>query len=271
MKICIPSKNRAETLTTHLFFKPEDVLIFVEPNEVKKYKVMNPDYEIVDIKTVNKGVSRVRNFILDYCNDEKIIIADDDIFNFGIRNNEYRYDITYDTSKIIEDINKNLDVYDAISLPNPGFAYFLNKTSNNVIRFIENKNYLAWFVCLNLEKIKNKIKYDEDISEFEDIDFTINLLINNKKIAVDYKYSIFSSQRTSGGLEKTRGLYFNDNDHNLRKGSEYLIQKYGFEFIKITHDEFGYLTHCSINTEMIKKRKEIIHKNLENYNKTHKR
>ena len=50
MKICIPSKNRAETITTHLFFDPKDILIFVEPQEIRKYKIFNPEYKFIDIK-----------------------------------------------------------------------------------------------------------------------------------------------------------------------------------------------------------------------------
>ena len=85
--ICfIPTKGRLNTKTYKLF---EDVGIevkhFIEPQEIKKYKVPNK----VSILENDKGIGYVRNFMLNYArenNHEWVLICDDDVTSFGIYN-----------------------------------------------------------------------------------------------------------------------------------------------------------------------------------------
>ena len=136
MKICIASKNRAESITTHMFFNSKDVFIFVEPQEYKKYKIFNKNFTIIDIKKNNQGISYVRNFILDYTQNEKIIMADDDITFFGERNEKYRYDELLNPKKILIEIENGLDIYSGYTLPRILFSFFTNKDTNNKRFFI---------------------------------------------------------------------------------------------------------------------------------------
>jgi len=85
--ICfIPTKGRANTKTYKLF---EQVNIktyhFIEPQEYDQYDVPNK----VNIQENDKGVSYVRNFMLNFAkenNHEWIIFCDDDVISFGIYN-----------------------------------------------------------------------------------------------------------------------------------------------------------------------------------------
>ena len=87
MIVCIPTKGRPKTQTYKLFEAAGyQVLHFVEPQEIQDYP---DDLSIVSIEKDDQGITYVRNFILDYCNDlgeEWIWIADDDISGFGIYN-----------------------------------------------------------------------------------------------------------------------------------------------------------------------------------------
>ncbi len=269
MKVCIPSKNRASTIKTHLFFKPEDVLIFVEPQEVRKYKIFWPDYDIVDIKKSDQGISFVRNYIINNINEDKIIMTDDDINYFGLRNNNYRYDKINDLTEMINDICEGLEKYWGYSIPSDVFAYFENRNTNQ-LRFHENKKTLVSFYGLNVKELKkHNIRFDNSL-EIDDIDFTIQIILNNGKICSDYKYAMSHDMRTPGGITSMRKLNSFSVDFTIREHIRQLSAKYGSEFINFTHDKDGYVHSCSINIELLQKRKEIAKKNYEKYQEMNK-
>lgn len=79
----IPTKGRQQTETYKLFeisgFK---VFHFIEPQEIDSYDVPNP----VNIGQNDKGITYVRNFMLDFARQQDIqfcVICDDDITQFG--------------------------------------------------------------------------------------------------------------------------------------------------------------------------------------------
>lgn len=83
--ICfIPTKGRFNTKTYKLFQEAGiDVKHFIEPQEIEKYNVPNK----INILQNDKGISYVRNFMLDYAkknNYEWVIICDDDVISFYI-------------------------------------------------------------------------------------------------------------------------------------------------------------------------------------------
>ena len=264
MKICIPSKDRAATIKTHLFFKPKDVLIFVEPQEVKKYKIFWPDYTIIDIKKSDQGISYARNFIIDNTDDDKLIMADDDINYFGLRNDEYRYDKINDLSEMIDDIDKGLDDYLGYSIPSDVFAYFQNKSTNQ-LRFHVNKKSLVSFYGLNNEGLKKHNIHFDNALEIDDLDFTIQIILNSGSVCSDYKYAMSHDMRTLGGIMSMRKLNSFSVDLTIREHIRQLSSKYGAEFINFTHDENGFAHSCSINIDLLQKRKEIAKKNYEEY------
>ena len=271
MKICIPSKNRASTIKTHLFFKPEDVLIFVEPEEVKRYQIFCPNYKIISIEKSDMGVSYARNYILDHVNEKYIIMADDDYEKFGKRNSEGRYSELSNCQEIIDTIQKGLeeDRYIGYSIGDDLFGYYINVHSQNKKRLFINKKVLMDFYGLNLDWLKeNKVRYDENLKEGEDTDLTIQILINKGKTCVDYLYSRSKKFKNEGGLSKERGILYASKDLCVRRYIEYLTKKYGTEFISSTHDKQGYLKSKTVKFDLILKRLDIIKKNIEEFKKT---
>ena len=267
MKICIPSKERAESMTTHLFFNSKDVLIFVEPHEVKKYQIFWPEYNIVDIKKSNQGLAYVRNFILDYIDEPKLVMADDDISFFGKRNDKHRYDRLSDYKEMLKDIEKGLDSFWGYEIPNNSYSFFLNKNSDNKIRMTVNNKYVSVFYGINNSEFKkHNIIYDPLItSDGDDIDISIQILLNDGKICHDYKYCLAHEINTSGGLANHRKESNLSRDMILRECATTIAKKYGVEFVKISHDSKGYARVCSFNTNLLKKRKEVVKKNYEKY------
>ena len=82
----IPTKGRVNTKTYKLFKEAGiEVKHFIEPNEFDLYEVPNK----VNIKENNKGVTYVRNFMLNYAREndyEWVIFCDDDVNSFGVYN-----------------------------------------------------------------------------------------------------------------------------------------------------------------------------------------
>ena len=265
MKICIASKDRSSFITTHLLFKPEDVLIFVEPHEVKRYQTFWPDYTIIDIQKSNQSICYVRNYIIDYVKENKIVMADDDIFSFGVRNDEYRYTDLVNTDEMLKDIEEGLNSYATYSIPFSAFAFFENKASKNQKRFYIDIKIARCFYGINLEKIHRKnIKYDPRL-DVEDIDFTIQILLNDEHCCTDFQYLLRTPIFTLGGLRTIRKLDALTLDSIFRREIKQITEKYGAEFINFSHDAVGYVHSCSINVGLLMKRKEIARKNYEEY------
>ena len=87
MIVCIPSKGRPETSTYKIFEDAGyDVYHFIEPQEMDAYKNV-PNR--INIGESDKGVTYVRNFMLQWCKGKKIDwswFCDDDVIGFGIYN-----------------------------------------------------------------------------------------------------------------------------------------------------------------------------------------
>lgn len=159
--ICfIPSKNRPQTKTYKLF---NDVGIqvyhFIEPQEYDNYNVPNK----VSILENNKGVSYVRNFMLDYAKQNNIdwfLMCDDDVTSFGI----------YNGKTIKKDAGIWFDIFEkAKKLPFEivGINYtqhaWHEKTSYSI-----NKKFAEVCVLINAKKInwtyRNNTKEDRDFA-----------------------------------------------------------------------------------------------------------
>ncbi len=266
MKICIPSKDRAESISTHLFFNPKDVLIFVEPQEIKKYKIFNPEYNFINIENNDKGLSYARNYILDYVDNENIIMADDDYKIFGKRNEMGRYNRIQNCQEIVDTIEKSINNYAGYGIADDVFGYYMNKSSNNQRLFI-NRQIMRDFYGMNTSWIKEKnIRYDEKIRQSEDVDFNIMIVINGGKICNDFLYSRTKIHRNSGGLEKERGGILN-KDQAMRIHLDDLVKKYGAEFFSSSHDEKGYLKSETLKFDLIAKRSDIVRENIKKYNR----
>lgn len=264
MKICIPSKDRASTIFTHLFFDPKDVLIFVEKDQLKEYKIFNPDYTFVAMESDRENVCAAKNFILDYIDEEKMIMANDDIHFIGERNKNGRYSELNDFAKLIEDINLGLDEFVLYGLAEQTYAYFMNRKEPVKRRYI-NYSPVDDFYGINLKWIKTKnIKYDENFKDSDDdIDFNCSVIINEGKICKDYFYSMKRENQNRGGKETYRGI--TNTDQRLRIQINKFYEKYGYEFFKVMIKKDGNIKMLTANFNNILKRPEIAAENIKKY------
>ena len=266
MKICIPSKGRAENMSTHLYFDNKDVYVFVEPDEVKKYKIFNPEVNVVDIQDIDRGLPYSLNFILDYVKEDKYIIASDDITTFGKRNAEYRYDDLLNPKEILETIEKGLDTYALYGIAENNFLYFSNKGSDNKMRYNINCTSTEDFYGVNKKKLLElNIKYDENLTIAEDDDICARVMLKNGGVCVDQEYAINSLSRQPGGISWVRKYAAMDKDSSLRHSTEKLAEKYGIEFVTFSYDSDGYIRHARLNHRRVLKRPELVYSNMKRY------
>ena len=246
MKICIPSKGRAHLIKTHYFFNPKDVLIFVEPQDVEIYKKMNREYTVVDILENDKGLIYARKFIIDYIDDDIIIMLDDDINGFYLRNSEGRYDTYYDIMSICKDAEEQLKKYAGYTIANlttQPYSYFDNvKLLKNSDRHILNKRHISAMHCYNSKFMKDH-NIVATFNEGEDVDISLQILKHGGDIMFDYNYALDHDLITPGGMSTLRKKNSTTID-TTDKVLDNVREKYGDNFITITYDKLGHvLTH----------------------------
>tara|TARA_R110002012_G_scaffold16116_5_gene62745 strand:- start:5017 stop:5745 length:729 start_codon:yes stop_codon:yes gene_type:complete len=203
--ICfIPTKNRFKTKTYKLFEKASiEVLHFIEPKEFEIYNVPNK----INIGENDKGISYVRNFMLDYAkknNYEWIIMCDDDIISFYEYKNEKNIKTDASLWHKILDKAKKLP-FELYGINNKQFIwtakknYTINKASVEAC-ILMNTSKIDWNYSEHTKEDKDfalkSIKYGYGIVKFLKIGFSTPTVGSNKgglheqyKNKQDYKWA----------------------------------------------------------------------------------
>lgn len=202
--ICfIPTKGRPQTKTFKLFEEAGiEVRHFIEPQEIDKYPVPNK----VSILENDKGISYVRNFMLDYArknNHDWVIMCDDDVDHFGIyKNGNIKKD-----AKIWYDIKEKADKlpFEIIGINYRQLAW----TEKN--NYSINKNFAE--VCLLMNVSKIKWNYRPEFNLKEDRDFALQTIKKGNGILRfnKYFYNCPDVGSNTGGLQ---------NEYRAKKDEE---------------------------------------------------
>lgn len=165
--ICyIPSKGRPKTKTYKLFQEAGiEVIHFLEPQDYNNYNVPRK----VNIEKDNKGITYVRNFMLDYAekNSEKwVIFCDDDVTSFGV----YKGRTIKTGASIWNDILEKAKKlpFELIGINYTQHAWHEKKS------YSINKKFAEVCVLMNISKIK--WRYEDDTKE--DRDFQLETIKN---------------------------------------------------------------------------------------------
>ena len=170
MIVCIPTKGRPLTKTYKLFEDAGyEVYHFIEPQEMEAYSVKNK----ICIEANDKGVTYVRNFMLDWCRNKNITWAwfcDDDVDGFGIYNGKT---VRQGASalKSVEDKAQKLP-FEIVGLSYVQYAWTEKKSYGINSKFAE--------VCTLMNVSKIKWNYNEDTKE--DRDFAMQTIQNGHGI-----------------------------------------------------------------------------------------
>lgn len=240
MKICIPSLNRGNLISTHKVFPNNlsDLILFIHEFDVHNY-----DHLLLEKQVSSKGVKSVssdRNRILDYARSkglEKIGMIDDDIISLNKRNeNKYNwfegrktttagYDAIVANNEFLNRVSLLLDTFAIYSIPMQGFARLtdLSKYRDNLVI---NKLMPFTFVFMNLSKIDVSIKYDEDLKLYEDQDFALNVVKSGQNVVSDFTYSFTARHKIEGGCFESWSKYSKEEIYQM------LVKKHGAEYVR---------------------------------------
>lgn len=219
--ICyIPTKDRQKTATYKLFEKVDiPVLHFIEPQDYESYKVPNK----INIGENDKGISYVRNFMLDYAkknNHNWVIMCDDDVKRFGIYNGKTK---PTDASIWFDILNKAKKLpFEVYGINYVQYAW-ASKQSYNI-----NKSFIEVCVLINIGKIK--WRYAEGMKQ--DREFCLEAIKNGTGI-VKFNHYWHDSPKVGtnkGGLHKS---YVNKED---TKAANRLVRKY-YPYAKIVNKD----------------------------------
>lgn len=221
-RIAIVSKGRAENKTQKLLDAYcIEYDIFLEPNEIEKYKAKNK----ISILQNDMGIVYVRNFVLDFYAVEKkykyIVMLDDDISQFGfvidkkcIKQNPK--DVFERCFNVVEkNIKKEISL---ISFQYGQFAWCSK---------YEYK-YNDFCGVVNIIKSDTDLRFDKNLIMKEDIDFTLQNIKQEKGVLKFYHLFFNTAPMTTniGGLNQ---LYKDKKDEIANKQ---MIEKWGNLIVK---------------------------------------
>jgi len=216
MKCYIPSKGRVNTNTYKLFEEAGiECYHFIEPQEYDLYDVPNK----VNILENEKGISYVRNFMLDYAkqnNEEWIIFCDDDVSNFGIYNGKTIKKGASIWNKILKKAKKL--PFELIGINYTQHAWY-EKDAYSI-----NRKYVEVCVLMNVKKIK--WKYVEGMKQ--DRQFCMETI---KKGYGVLKFHHYWFSCPDVGTNKG-GLYNEYKNKKDSKAAERLVKKF-YPFAKL--------------------------------------
>ena len=157
--ICyIPSKGRPKTKTYKLFQEAGiEVIHFLEPQDYNNYNVTKK----VNIEKDNKGITYVRNFMLEYAQknrEEWVIFCDDDVTSFGV----YKGRTIKTGASIWNDILEKAKKlpFELIGINYAQHAWHEKKS------YSINKKFAEVCVLMNVSKVE--WRYEEDTKEDRD-------------------------------------------------------------------------------------------------------
>jgi len=219
VEIGIPSKGRAGKVSTIGIFK--NATLFVEPQE---YNIYKQHYEhVINIGENNKGISFVRNFMLDFYN-EPFGMIDDDISVVKERDGQ-KLKKLLDLSVVFEAIEKCFSA---------GYvqATISYEASNWLFKGRYKKNTRCWAV--NFINPIVKARYDVNADIFEDYDFTAQLLCAGQRNVCLYEYAFGCKEMAinEGGCQ----LAYNRKQRSV-ESLKYLLRKYGRKYVNVKYNK----------------------------------
>lgn len=235
--VCIVSKDRSDTCTTHTLLDFEGVKWFymVEPKDYDAYVARFGKSKVINIEQNDKGIYYVRNYCIEWSKKngyDKHWQVDDDLrslhyrpMNFikGIRDST-RIENPSSMLSYIEDISIKCVNYGAGCLTHDGFA-FSKKNDVDINKMI---------YCFQL--INNSIKSRYQPHTSEDVDFSVRILKEGYVTMVFNKYSFRTpaSGSLKGGCNSSIDYKKIGNVDNRKLRNLKLCQTYPQWFVEYT-------------------------------------
>lgn len=213
IKILILSRGRSETISTHKLL-PDFIEVLVPDDEKSAYEknIKNP---IVTIPKEIKGLGQVRNWVLDNCQEEIVIMIDDDCKKF--------YCLTGEKTRSITDKEEVLQVLinTAIMAKDLGVHCFgYSQTDIRKYNGTEPFRLCTWVGCI-IGIIGRKYRFRNDYFKV-DVDYCLQNLMIDRIVWVDNRYYCYQNRdNNTGGNSQYRTA------EEFEKSCVSLIEKWG--------------------------------------------
>lgn len=197
-EVAIPSRGRAETLSTVELLKglPANITIFVDEKEDAEKYAKHHDCKIVETGT--SGITKARNFILDYYKEgTNVVMLDDDLRGIKtmVGSKLKALDFSQVDTLIRTGFNAcvkwNTKLFGIYPIPN---AFFMSR-SISVNTFI-----IGTFTGV----IVGDLRYDEDLELKEDYDFTLKHILKYKRAIRFNNFCVDAKHYSNAGGCKDR-------------------------------------------------------------------
>lgn len=195
IKICCPSKGRADSVKTSLLI-PSIVLI-VPGNEADEYRKFNPNNEVIGTPPEVRGITKTRQWILD--NFEEVFMIDDDVTlvrkNFE---NDTSLAFVKEPEKIVEIINETAYIAREIGSHIFSFSKTVNPLTFSGHQLFSHTGYMNASYCGFLKG--HGLSYDLTMNEGEDHYISCLNMYKYRYCLIDERYSFMTD-----GNFKARG------------------------------------------------------------------
>lgn len=192
IKVYSPTYKRAGKVDAINIFG-EDLILACHKFEAEEYKKAYPNNEILELPDdLQKNMAKVRNFILESCPSDYIIMVDDDVSQLLYIEDKEQQNIDHLEQMIIDGFNLanglNTKLWGLNLLDDP-------KAYRVYTPFSLQSPILGPFTAV----IRSNIRYDERLSLNEDFDFFLQHVFQYRKTLRFNKYSYRASHLNKKG------------------------------------------------------------------------
>lgn len=169
MKICVPSSNRATSCTTQNTLPSS--IFFVPKNQFSEYS-NNLKNQIISVPNEYLGITKTRNFILNYFKNENVLFIDDDVRQCGYYTDGNMISLKYNSEKLwIELFKKHFELTEQLGFKIWGCE---SCTSNFANHPLQPFSFQGVITCNLMGIINNSDFYfDENFEVKEDYELVL--------------------------------------------------------------------------------------------------
>jgi len=227
MKICVPSSNRSKTCTTNKTIS--SAIFFVPKSQFDDYRAAIKN-QIVAVPEKYNGITKTRNYILNYFKNEYIVFIDDDVRQCGYYTEGKMISlIDQQFTKFWEEIfQKNFELCDGLGFKIWGCE---SSTSNFANHPLQPFSFKSIITCNLMGIINNTdLFFDETFEVKEDYEI---LLRHYKKYGGHLKTRQF--YWANKHLDNAGGCVEYRTDYMEEKAIALLKKRYGGMVVESTH------------------------------------
>jgi len=192
MKIYVPSYKRAGDVLTRKVIP--DSILAIHEFEKDDYKKKEGGELLIIPDDLRGNIAKVRNFILDNANDDKIVMVDDDVRSFGYHEDCSQHEMDY--NRLLDFIDNGYSMCEELGCR----LWGINLQSDP--KFYRERHpitflgaVLGTFSC----HFKPELRYDEGLFLNEDYDFFLKNIKKYRKVLRFKKYYYIANHLNKAG------------------------------------------------------------------------